>query len=73
MSRALKFSELVTVKNNLELCIDTNLHLSQKEKCKAERADFFSLVILLKGEVIIKINLKEKLSRKKHNLLFFFS
>lgn len=71
MIRALKFSELIAVKNDLELFIDTNLHLSQKEKCKAVRADFFSLAILLKGEVMIKINLKEKLTRKKNNLLFF--
>lgn len=71
MTRALKFSELIAVKNDLELFIDTNLHLSQKEKCKAVRADFFSLAILLKGEVMIKINLKEKLTRKKNNLLFF--
>jgi len=71
MTRALKFSELIAVKNDLELFIDTNLYLSQKEKCKAVRADFFSLAILLNGEVMIKINLKEKLTRKKNNLLFF--
>ncbi len=65
-----KFSDIVSDKKNLELhvglCAKPPQHFNIYD---ASRADFFSVTLLIHGEVNIKLNLKEK-NIKKNSILF---
>jgi AraC family transcriptional activator of pobA len=65
-----KFLDLAKEEKKFELHIETCIHLPEKSKIQnPSRSDFFSIGILIKGEVSFRLNLKdEKVS--KNSLLF---